>query len=172
VSQLVLDGCAGIVLAPTDEPDRDTWCTPKWLADAVGKFDLDPCSNDRSHIQAQCAYSLSRGQDGLFNASLWGEGDRVWINPPYSANQVIRWIRAYGHTRFCFLVRLDPSTGWYGELYNASELLLVPRGKRLDFDPPPGVAASSNPFPHVLAYRFAEDATDAIKALCFEWRTT
>jgi hypothetical protein len=29
----------------------DNWNTPKWLADALGPFDLDPCSNETSHIK-------------------------------------------------------------------------------------------------------------------------
>jgi hypothetical protein len=173
VTQLVLDGCTGVVLAPDSSPDRDTWCTPKWLADAVGEWDLDPCTNSRSHIRACSKCMLERGQDGLAFAEPYGaHADlRVWINPPYSSGQVIRWVRAYKHARFCFLVRLDPSTEWFAELYAASEVLLVPAGRRIDFEPPPGVKASSNPFPHVLAYADHRDVTPEIEALCFEWRT-
>lgn len=167
-SQLSLAGTTDVVLAPNDEPDRDTWCTPKWLADAVGEFDLDPCSNSRSHIRARSTCKLSEGRDGLARCPT--QDTRTWINPPYSAGQVIRWVRAYQHTRFTFLVRLDPSTEWFAELYRASEVLLVPRGKRIDFEPPPGVKASSNPFPHVLAYADHRDITREIETLCFEWR--
>lgn len=170
MSQLMLSGCSGVVLPSTDEPDRDTWCTPKWLADAVGEFDLDACSNERSHIRSRAVYRLADGDDGLRDAASVPPSWRVWINPPYSAGQVIRWVRAYRHTRFVFLVRLDPSTEWFGEMYAASEALMVPRGKRIDFEPPPGVKASSNPFPHVLAYADRRDVTPAIEALCFQWR--
>ena len=169
MTQLSLDGCTGIVLSPDNEPDRDTWCTPRWIAEAVGEWDLDPCSNSRSHIRAAQSCNLMRGEDGLAFAADVGPGARVWINPPYSAGQVIRWIRAYRHTRFCFLVRLDPSTEWFAELYAASSLILVPAGRRVDFDPPPGVKASINPFPHAMFYASREDATEQIRALCFAW---
>jgi hypothetical protein len=169
VTQLALMD-PGVVLAPGDAPDRDTWCTPKWLARAVGPFDLDACTNSRSHVDALQSCSLERGVDGLAFAPTVPSFWRVWINPPYSAGQVIRWVRAYQHTRFCFLVRLDPSTEWFAELYAASEVLMVPRGRRIDFEPPPGVKASSNPFPHVLAYADHRDVTPAIEAMCFEWR--
>lgn len=186
MTQLSLSGCTDIVLAPgiLDE-QRGAWCTPKKYADAVGSFYLDPFTNARSHIQAEYTCQLERGDDGF------GMGDpdrrpgsffvnglgfhrawpswRVWIQPDYE--YVLEAIRHYMHTRFTALLRLDPSTEWFGELYDASELILVPKRDRIEFDPPPGVKASSNPFPHGLFYAHAEDATDAIRALCFEWKT-
>lgn len=152
------------------EPDRNTWCTPRTWALAVGHWDLDPCSNERSHIQAARTFRLDHGQDGLALARTVAPATRVWINPPFGRGEVIRWVRAYRHTRFCFLVRLDPSTEWFDALINASETLLVPRGERIEFDAPPGVRPSKNPFPHVLAYADHRDVTPAVEALCFEWR--
>jgi hypothetical protein len=162
---------------------RGSWCTPKKYADAVGWFDLDPFSNARSHINAVVSCRLERGDDGLgidspmpgefFSAQLGvcrvTENSRVWLQPPYDI--VTAAIRHYKHTRFTALLRLDPSTRWFGELYAASELILVPRADRIQFDPPPGVKASSNPFPHGFFYKHATDATEAIRAMCFEWRT-
>lgn len=183
-----------IDLAPI-EPDRNAWCTPKAWADAVGVWDLDPCSNARSHIQARYRCALEWGSNGLEH-----EGDedhagcftgyefaptggtvgtvttcarkdwRVWLNPPYGRGEVLRWLRHYKHTRFCFLVRLDPSTEWFAELIAASEVLMVPRGERIEFEAPPGARVSKNPFPHVLAYADHRDVTPAVEALCFEWR--
>jgi hypothetical protein len=161
---------------------RGSWCTPKKYADAVGRFDLDPFSNERSHIHADRHCMLERGDDGLACAgtlpgaflldgrySQSGPCWRVWLQPPYDI--VTAAIRHYKHTRFAALLRLDPSTRWFGELYAASELILVPRADRIQFDPPPGVKASSNPFPHGFFYKHATDATSAIRAMCFEWRT-
>ena len=152
------------------KPDRDSWCTPKWIADAIGRWDLDPCANERSHVRAGRTFSLAAGQDGLALASAVDATQRVWLNPPYSRGQVERWVRAYAHTRFCFLLRFDPSTAWFPLVYAASELVAVPVGRRVNFEPPPGVKASSNPYPHVLFFRRAEDATPAIRALCIAWR--
>lgn len=153
-------------------PDRDSWCTPKWLADALGSFDLDPCSNARSHIDAIYSYQLERSEDGLkLLTSKWMDASSVktFINPPYSSGQVMRWAQAYAHTRFCFLVRFDPSTAWYRFLYQRSGLVCVPR-KRVNFEPPPGVKAFSNVYPHVLFFARLEDASEQIKRLSFAWR--
>ncbi|MCA1833022.1 MAG: DNA N-6-adenine-methyltransferase [Mycobacteriales bacterium] len=152
------------------EIDRDTWCTPPWLTEPLGRFDLDPCSNERSQVQAATTFVLDLGIDGLARGEDVNPGWRVFINPPYS--DVPPWIAAYKHTRFCFLLKLDTSTKWFAELHAASALILIPR-RRVNFIPPPGVPperAVAQQFPHALFYANAEDATDAIRAMCWSWR--
>lgn len=156
---------------PEVEIDRDTWCTPQWITEAIGEFGLDPCANERSHVRATQAFDLEgHGADGLALASAVDHGARVFINPPYS--DVPPWVAAYKHTRFCFLLKLDTSTRWFAELYAATALILIPR-RRVNFEPPPGVPpdkAVAQQFPHALFYAHAEDATDAIRGLCWAWR--
>lgn len=93
---------------------------------------------------------------------------RVWIQPPYDI--VLEALAHYGHTRFTALLRLDTSTVWFEQLHELCEVIMVPKRDRLEFVPPPGVKASSNPFPHGLYYKRASDVTDAVRALCYEWR--
>lgn len=154
-----------------DDIDRDTWCTPKWLTDAIGHFELDPCANERSHVRSEYSYRLDRGEDGLkLGPSVTGD-NRVFINPPYS--DVMPWVKAYRHARFAFLLKFDPSTRWFAELIKHTGLILAPRGTRIQFEPPPGVPprkAKANQFPHALFYAREEDATAEIRALCFAWR--
>lgn len=95
------------------------------------------------------------------------EQTRVWIQPPYDI--VIEALAHYGHTRFVALLRLDTSTLWFEQLWHLSEVIMVPKRDRLEFVPPPGVKASSNPFPHGLFYKRAEDAPEEIRALCYPW---
>ncbi len=157
--------------APEVEIDRDTWCTPKWITEAIGRFDLDPCSNARSTVQAINTMEIDRGIDGLAHAEDVEPDWRAFINPPYS--DVRPWIDAYAHTRFVFLLKLDPSTKWFAELIKHTELILIPRGTRVEFVAPEGVPADksiANPFPHALFYARAEDATPEIRALCWAWR--
>jgi phage N-6-adenine-methyltransferase len=155
------------------EIDRDTWCTPKWITDAIGEFDLDPCANERSHVQATKYFELdARGEDGLVLAADTPRKSRVFINPPYS--DVMPWIEAYKHTRFCFLLKLDPSTKWFEALLEHTGEILLPRGTRIQFEAPDGVPpdkSKANQFPHALFYAYGDDADDAIRKLCFPpWR--
>jgi hypothetical protein len=152
------------------EIDRDTWCTPKWLTDAIGEFDLDPCSNERSSVRSTTKFALDLGVDGLAHAEDVQAGWRVFVNPPYS--DVGPWITAYGHTRFCFLLKLDTSTRWFADLIERTQLILIPRLKRIGFVPPPGVPpekAAAQQFPHALFYARIDDATPEIRALCYHW---
>lgn len=150
--------------------DRDTWCTPREFAELLGPWALDPCSNERSHIQAQRTFRLDRGEDGLELAKTVKPATRAFLNPPYSA--VWPWIQAYGHTRFCFLLKLDPSTKWFADLYSRTKLILVPRGTRIEFEAPPGVPpekALGNQFPHAFFFAREEDAPAALIDRCFVW---
>lgn len=94
---------------------------------------------------------------------------RVWIQPPYDI--VAAALAHLGHTRYVALLRLDTSTAWFSTLWLMSEVIMVPKEDRLEFVPPPGVKASSNPFPHGLFYKRAADVPVAISALCYPWPT-
>lgn len=147
-----------------NKQDRGSWCTPRWLAEALGGFSLDPCSNPRSWITAVHTCSLEQGGDGLLEGPAgayrndagrerWApKGCETFINPPYGPGQVIRWVRHWAHTRFTFLLRWDPSTAWFEELIPLCTHVWFPK-QRMNFEPPPGVKASSNPYPHALFMR-------------------
>lgn len=157
---------------------RDGACTPKWLADLLPRYDLDPCSNNRSHIRARIHCDLASGDNGL-DSVVWGIGGQivgmeprrpgilceggsrlrpvlagwsVFCNPPYARWQVLRWVRHYLHTNFTFLLRWDPSTDWFEELWPHCWGAWFP-WQRMNFEPPPGVKFSSNPFPHALYFK-------------------
>lgn len=153
------------------KPDRDTWCTPKLLADAIGPVDLDPCSNARSHIRAARTFRLDRGQNGLALARFVKPSTLTFINCPYSRGNVARWADAYVHTRFIFLLRMDTSTQWFAAVESCSEVIATLREQRTNFEAPPGVDGDdSNTFPHCLFYKRAADITPAIRALCYIWK--
>lgn len=57
----------------------DSWITPKWLLDRLGKFDLDPCAcNPQPWPTA--AKMLTIEDNGLLH---WPWSGFVWCNPPY-----------------------------------------------------------------------------------------
>jgi hypothetical protein len=143
---------AGIDNRPRSEEqpkaNRDSWCTPKWLADALPAVDTDPCSNPRSHIRAVGSYSLEKGEDGLVLPWV----GLVYVNGPYS--NLLPWaerlalvypaIKGAG-----FLVNADHSPAWWKVLTRVLWLRLD-FDDRLEFDPPPGVEPSKNDRPQSL----------------------
>ncbi len=121
----------------------DAFCTPKWLADALGYFDCDPCSNPRSHIRSGRALSLENGDDGL--AAVWmfeGERGSIFCNGPYS--DPLPWcLKLAAHPGpWCALWKLDTTTRWWAELM-ASGAQWAGFRKRLKFEQP-GKAMTAN----------------------------
>lgn len=128
----------------------DDWCTPKWLADALGDFDLDPCANDRSHIRSVEACSSTGEDDYDARDGLTYPWRRVsvFVNCPYS--NVMPWavkLTAHGGP-WCALVKLDPTTRWWATLMVETPTV-APFRKRLKFE---GANATTANFPSVLVY--------------------
>lgn len=128
----------------------DDWVTPKWIAESLGHFDLDPCSNGRSHIRASvwCAldHPIEEQRNGL--AYDWS-GQSVFCNPPYS--NVLPWATKLAEHEgpWCALVKLDPTTRWWATLMSANPQV-APFRKRIKFEGTPDMTAN---FPSVLVYR-------------------
>jgi len=137
---------------------RDSARTPRWLADGLGEFDLDPCSNPLSHVRAKVRLSLEAGDDGLAEGGYRTAGGvvplsrdlRTFVNPPYSRGSVLRWVEHYDRTDFCFLLRFDPRTRWFKRLVALTRAIYVPH--KIEFDPAPGIVFSSNIYPHALFF--------------------
>lgn len=64
----------------------DVWLTPRWILDALGSFDLDPCAAPDPRPWPTARNHYTADVDGL--RQPWA--GRVWLNPPYSA--VGRWL--------------------------------------------------------------------------------
>jgi hypothetical protein len=66
---------------------KDEWLTPRFIVEALGPFDLDPCSPiERPWSTAKKHYTLL--DDGL--SQQWD--GRVWCNPPYGA-ETGKWLK-------------------------------------------------------------------------------
>ena len=153
-----MDAPSWLDAGPT-ERTRDGACTPKWLADALGLFTYDPCSNVRSHINAVVRFDGSPGKDGLARR-VYDDKDTFFVNPPYSRGQVAKWVEAFKRRNTVFLLRWDPSTAWWRDLITWCDLVWF-ASKRIEFEPPPGVTFSSNPYPHALYLTF--DAAERLR---------
>ncbi len=122
----------------------DKWNTPKWIADMLGPFTTDPCSNPTSHVVAEHRYSLENDQDGL-TLPWFGS---VFLNWPYS--KPLPWAeRVRDHLGpWCVLAKLDPSCRWYARLMEVSPTV-APFRKRIKFE---GDKAMTANFPSALIY--------------------
>lgn len=115
----------------------DAQCTPRSLALALGRFDLDVCSNPRSHVLADRSFMLERGEDGL--AAEWtladGQPALVFCNKPYShPDPWCERLRAH-QGGWVALPKFDSTTGWWRDLM-ASGASWAPFRRRLEFERP------------------------------------
>lgn len=142
------------VRGASGDPVRGSYCTPRYVADALPAVDLDPFSNPRSHIRARVSLALERGEDGygsgepgthwthatsgcalLSVRQLEGSDSRAPYLRRAGANDgtwlqpdytdVLRAVRHYLHTRFVALLRFDPRPEWADLIGGASEWIGV-----------------------------------------------
>lgn len=128
------------------DPISDSWCTNAELCRQLGEFDLDPCSNGRSHVRAAIRYSLDNGNDGLKDP--W-QGS-VYCNGPYS--NPLPWCNRLADYQgsWCALWKLDPTTKWWSELMGCGASF-APFRKRVKFERPDKPPLTAN-FPSVLVW--------------------
>lgn len=116
----------------------NVWLTPRYLLEALGPFDLDPCACPGRPIAPK---EYFEADNGLYQP--W-EG-LVWCNPPYgvcTGDWVTRWV---SHGNGFLLVAARPDTAWWHEAAKAADLVWFPRG-RIRFETATGEPAGSPAF--------------------------
>ncbi len=113
--------------------------TPKWIIDALGPFDLDPCAADpRPWDCARVNYALPN-HDGL---ELPWQG-LVWLNPPFLRYEVGQWINKLAeHNNGVALLHARTETAWFAPIWErASGILFLKR--RISFCKPDGMPSTT-----------------------------
>lgn len=65
---------------PQSHESENTWFTPEEFIDALGPFDLDPCTV--SYAPFETAWVMGHHDQGYCGIKEAWKGD-VWLNPPY-----------------------------------------------------------------------------------------
>lgn len=113
---------------------NDTLRTPKYIIDALGKFDLDPCAGEKTQI-GKINWWEGRSENGLSNEWI----GFVFCNPPFSEKEL--WIeKMIKHRNGILLLPERGSAPWFGKLAEQSDKYFV-IGKKINFD---GGSSSSN----------------------------
>ena len=119
--------------------ETTTWLTPPSILDALGPFDLDPCSPlDRPWDTAAKHYTIE--DDGL--AQQWG--GFVWCNPPYGAEAAVWLERMAEHGNGIALIFARTETRmFFDHVWGKASSLLFIEG-RLHFHYLDGTRAKAN----------------------------
>jgi hypothetical protein len=130
---------------------NDCLRTPKYITDALGKFDLDPCAGEFTKIATVNLWD-GRGQNGLIEK--W-EGF-VWCNPPFSQKEI--WAeKMIQHGNGILILPERGSAPWFGPLAEKAGCYFV-MGKKINFEG----GSSSNNLGSIL-FPFGELAVKRIK---------
>lgn len=142
---------------------KDEWLTPPAIIEALGPFDLDPCSPiDRPWPTAAQHFTLL--DDGL--KQPWH--GRVWLNPPYG-RETGRWLeRLAEHPGggIALIFARTETEMFFDQVWRKATALLFVRG-RLHFHHVDGTRAKANAgAPSVLvAYGAGESAALAASGI-------
>jgi hypothetical protein len=133
------------------------WLTPPHIVDALGPFDLDPCSPlDRPWDTAAKHYTIE--DDGLSHE--W-EG-RVWMNPPYGAAAATWLERLAKHGDGIALVFARTETRMFFDwVWPHATALLFIEG-RLYFHRPDGTRAKANSGAPSVLIAYGHDAAQRL----------
>ena len=120
----------------TNNSGCNEWYTPEKYIDlareVLGEIDLDPASCEFANETVKARLFYSEDNDGL--TKPWR--GRVWMNPPYSADLVLRFadkfVREYSDgnvTEGIVLVNNATETAWFTELASVATAVCFPRGR-------------------------------------------
>jgi hypothetical protein len=114
-----------------------TWITPKWIIEALGPFDLDPCAADPQPWPC-AAHSYTVG--GLD----WKWSGRVWLNPPFDRYEVGKWIgKLADHGDGTALLHARTEAEWFEPIWRKARAILF-LADRIYFHYPDGRRAEAN----------------------------
>lgn len=118
---------------------NDEWLTPPYILNALGEFDLDPCSPvSRPWATANNHYTIK--DDGL-SKDWFG---KVWCNPPYGT-EVSKWLKKlaeHGNGIALIFARTETKM-FFDHVWNKADALLFIEG-RLSFYDINGQMAKAN----------------------------
>ncbi len=117
----------------------DDWVTPRYVVDALGVFDLDPCACEPMpwHLASRW---FTKSDNGL--TQPWR--GRVWLNPPYGPEAERFLMRLADHGNGIALIPARTETRWFHEqVWQRADAVMFLRG-RLTFLRPDGSHGSGN----------------------------
>jgi hypothetical protein len=111
--------------------------TPKYIIDALGPFDLDPCASEPQPWPCARMGWYASGLD----LPWFG---RVWLNPPFDRDEVGKWIaKLADHGNGIALLHARTEAEWFVPVWEKASAILF-LADRLYFHYPDGRRAEAN----------------------------
>ena len=132
---------------------HDEWLTPKYITDALGPFDLDPCSPGDRRPWDTAKNHLSLPTNGL--EEDW-QG-RVWCNPPYG-RETFKWMEKLAEhgSGIALIFARTETKGFHAQIWQKAHSVFF-FDKRLKFCKVTGEVGDSANAPSCLVSYSEED---------------
>lgn len=132
---------------------HDEWLTPKYITDALGPFDLDPCSPGEWRPWDTALVHIGKPDCGL--SAEWS--GRVWLNPPYG-RETFTWLRKLADhgSGIALIFARTETVGFHEQVWNRADSVFFFKG-RLRFHKVCGTEADTANAPSVLVSYSKED---------------
>ena len=137
----------------------DEWYTPKYIIDALGKFDLDPCAPSENFYTAKQCYT--KDIDGL-SQEWYG---RVWLTPPYKNPLIGKFVKQlveHGNGMALVFNRMDTKL-WHDLIFPNTTAMLILKG-RLTFVSPDGTKPNSGAGCGSVLVAFGDDNAECLRS--------
>ena len=142
----------------------DTWITPPWIIDKIGRSDLDPCGYliNGSPIVETAHYYFTENTNGLIQD--WSKFKTVFVNFPYSDS--FNWMKKCSEeaNKGCEIIVLcfarTETKCWQQNVKNCTGINLI--NKRIKFLTADGIEKGNGNCPSVLI-AWGENAFNRIK---------
>ena len=155
--------------------DSQNWITPKFIIDALGPFDLDPCASNPRPWDCALANYTSKGLTTPWR--IGGAKTRVWLNPPFHRYEVGGWIKKLSKHNFgTALLHARTEAEWFEPVWKKAAAILF-LADRLYFHYPDGRRAEANSGAPACLVAFGEWDADKLQAskipgtFVSEWKT-
>lgn len=138
--------------------NSESWLTPKYIIDALGGFDLDPCCpSDMPWSTAKTMVSLPT--DGL---TVDWNNKRVWLNPPYG-RKTFEWLDKLSKTKsgIALIFARTETKGFKETIWDRADAIAFIH-KRLTFHRPDGSTESTANAPSCLV-SYSKFDTDKLR---------
>jgi hypothetical protein len=145
------------------------WITPRWIIDALGPFDLDPCAA----VPRPWDCPLESFTEAGLERPWFG---RIFLNPPFHRYEVGKWVRRLAeHGTGVALLHARTEASWFEPIWqHASGILFL--ADRLHFHYPDGRRAKANSGAPAVLISFGEydlkrlERSKAAGVLVASWR--
>jgi len=136
-----------------NEGITNDWLTPRFIIDALGPFDLDPCANPQH--PDRCAASYYTPVDDGLTQSWKG---RVWLNPPYGphASKWLERLALHGCGTALIFARTE-TVSFFQHVWAKADGLLFLKGRLSFLRPDLSTGETNSGAPSVLVAYGSDD---------------